>query len=318
MTGPSYDRRVPRFFRPAFVHRAGETWVAVDDLQPVAVALDATGDVLDVVSWQDVPAPREIDWPWRQVQASGSELWVHDRPSGPTVRIGVSAAGALTVAPSTLPQRAPGMTVGYSRFARSGTADPGWRFTSRLDDFRWTAEVERTRAGDSRTWPLGPGSLIRWSTTGEQAAVCVRRADKRPWAFRPRHDLLLVGAESGPVTALPEGLDVAERCWPLPDRKQVALLLARYLPFTVSECRTVLEAGGTDVEFSVRDLDGLPRIETTFRLDPSGPRFVHVDEPVDELGRPTGLNFYTVLLAEDINGSRMYERTSEADAPIYL
>ena len=111
---------------------------------------------------------------------------------------------------------------------------------------------------------------------------------------------------------------VAELCWPLPDRKQVALLLARYLPFTVGECRTVLESGGIDVEFGVRDMDGLPRIETSFRLDPSGPRFVHVDEPVDELGRSTGLSFFTVLLDEDINASPLYERTSETDAPIYL
>jgi hypothetical protein len=316
MTGPGYDPDVPRHFRPSFVHHADGIWVAVDDLQPVAVALDQDGAVLDVVSWRDVPAPREITWPWRQVQALGSTVWVHDRPAGPTVRIEVVAGGRLAVTPSEPAERAPGMTVTYNRFSRSGASPTaGWRFASNLADHRWTAEVHRDGAG---SWPLGPGSIIDWATAGTTAAVCVRRADKRPWAFRPAHDLVLVGGPDGPVTALPGGLDVTELCWPLPDHKQVALLLARYLPFTVAECRTVLEAGGTDVGFSVRDLDGLPRIETTFRLDPAGPRFVHVDEPVDELGRPTGLSFFTVLLDEDINGSPLYERASETDAPIYL
>jgi hypothetical protein len=144
MTGPSYDQIVPRHFRPSFVHRAGDNWVAVDDLQPVAVALDQGGAVLDVVSWRGAPAPREITWPWRQVQALGSTVWVHDRPAGPTVRIEVASGGRLTVAPGELPARAPGMTVDYSRFSRSAVLDTGWRFTSGLTGFRWTAEVERT------------------------------------------------------------------------------------------------------------------------------------------------------------------------------
>jgi hypothetical protein len=311
-----------RRFRPTFVHDVGGVWLATDDLQPVAVALSAGGEVVDVVSWNRIPAPQQVAWPWRRVHAVGSAVWVQDRPDGPTVRIDVSAAGNLSVAQAPPPEiMAAPAPPAYSRFARSGEFEAGdgtgWRFASVLDDFRWTSEVHRVGADGTTAWSLGAGSIVSWATAGPAAAVCVRRAPKRPWAFRPDHDLILLGANS-PAIAVPDGLDVTELCWPRPSADHVAGLLADYLPFTVGECRTAIQSGATDVGFTVRDLDGLPRIETTFRLSEPGPRFVHVDEPVDELGRSVGLQFLNIMLDEDLNGSRLYRRAFEPDSTVFL
>ncbi len=311
-----------RRFRPAFVHDVGGVWLAIDDLQPVAVALNSAGKVLDIASWSRIPAPQQVAWPWRRVLAVGSAVWVQDRPDGPTVRIDVAAAGNLSVTQTEAPETTAAPTPpAYSRFARSGefeaTDGTGWRFASVLDDFRWTSEVRRVSADDTTTWSLGPGSIVSWATAGPAAAVCVRRAPKRPWVFRPDHDLILLGADT-PAIALPDGLDVTELCWPRPSAGHVAGLLADYLAFTVGDCRTAIESGATDVGFTVRDLDGLPRIETTFRLGEPGPRVVHVDEPVDELGRLVGLQFLNIALDEDMNGSPLYRRTFESDSTVYL
>src|SRR4051812_8993346 len=94
-----------REFRPAFVTDLAGGWLAVDEQQPVAVAVDATGEVVDIISWPGLPAPQRFEWPRREVVADGFSVWVHDRPDGPSVRIGGGPERGFSVTPTPLPPR---------------------------------------------------------------------------------------------------------------------------------------------------------------------------------------------------------------------
>jgi hypothetical protein len=292
-----------RQFRPSFVVGLPVGWLAVDEQQPIAVAVDPTGDVLDVVSWNRLPVPERFDWPRREVVTDGRTTWVHDRPDGPTVRIDLGPAGALTVTAGPLPERSPDLARSYSRFALSRELT-GWRFSSLPIDHRWTAQAEH---GD-QVWSLGDGSITSCAVAGAAAAVCVRRAPKRPWTFRPDHHLVLLDGGGSTTTALRDGLDTVELSWRGPDRDAVDRALTDYLPFTIGECRQAAAAGATDLRFEVADLDGLPTIATSFRWGPDGTRFVRVDEPLDEVGRIVGFQALGIILDEDLRGSDLYHR----------
>jgi hypothetical protein len=289
-----------RLFRPSIVVAVPGGWLAVDEQQPVAVELDPTGRHRNTVSWNRLPAPTQFGWPRREVAVAGGSVWVHDRPDGPTVRIARTPAAGLDATAEPLPPRAAGEVRAYTRFALSGEpGGAGWRVRSELDGYRWTASVER---GD-QVWSLGERSITSCAVSGATAAVCLRRAPKRPWAFRPHHQLVLLEEGVPPVDALPDGLDVGEMSWPAPSSADVDRALADYLPFTVAECRQAVAAGATDVRFEVADLDGLPTITTTFGWGPDGTRFVRVDEPLDEVGRLVGYRALGIVLDEDLRGS---------------
>lgn len=292
-----------RQFRPSFVVGLPGGWLAVDEQQPVAVAVDPAGDVLDVVSWNRSAAPERFDWPRREVVTNGRTVWVHDRPDGPTVRIERGPAGGLTATAEPVPERSPDQARSYSRFSLSRELT-GWRFSSLSIDHQWTAQAEH---GD-RVWSLGDGSIISCAVAGGTAAVCVRRAPKRPWTFRPDHHLVLLDGGGTMTSALRDGLDTAELSWPGPGRGAVDRALADYLPFTIGECRQAEAAGAADVRFEVADLDGLPTVATSFRWGPDGTRFVRVDEPVDEIGRVVGFRALGIILDEDLRGSDLYRR----------
>jgi hypothetical protein len=63
-----------------------------------------------------------------------------------------------------------------------------------------------------------------------------------------------------------------------------------------------MAAGARDLRIRVTGLADLPAVETSLRWREPGPRYVRVDEPVDELGRSFGLRFLNIALAEDMAG----------------
>jgi hypothetical protein len=298
-----------RAFRPATVAAVRGSWLAVDEIQPVAVALGPDGEVLDVASWNDVAPPPQIGWPTRWLVTDGSgAAWVRDEPAGPGVRLEVTPAGALAVEQQAPPAPGPGVTRAYARLGLSREltgACASWGFRSRLIGSRWEAEAQRSGPGGERSWSLGAGAVSSCAVTATAAAACVSRATKRPWTFRPARDLVVVGVDGGPRVVLRHGdLDVADRCWPAPSGDRVRAALAEYLPFSVAEARTAVLAGAEDVELHVRGFAGLPEIETSFRW--RGSRYTRVDEPLDELGRSAGFRFLNIDLHEDMTSSDLF------------
>src|SRR4051794_20647654 len=295
-----------RTFRPALVAAVRGMWLAVDEIQPVAVSLARTGDVVDVISWNDLPPPQAVGWPTRELITDGSTAWVRDQPDGPVVRIDAATTGSLTVQPVSAVPDLVGAARSHARFGlnRDLAGDEvSWSFRSRLVDFRWEAQVVRTTVAAERSWSLGAGGISSCAAAGTAAAACVSRATKRPWTFRPDRDLFLVAVQGDPVVALPhDALDITARCWPRPSPGRIQEALAEYLPFTLAESRSAMAAGASDVQIRLSGLADLPAVETSFRWGEPDRRYVRVDQPVDELGRSFGLRFLNIALAEDIAG----------------
>ncbi|MFI1990565.1 hypothetical protein [Actinoplanes sp. NPDC020271] len=84
-----------RALRPLHLFTDGDVVWAVDEFQPVAAVLDASGGMLrDLVSWPRLPPP-PLGETW-QVLSYGPDLWVQPGEGGPVGRIGrtgLAAAG---------------------------------------------------------------------------------------------------------------------------------------------------------------------------------------------------------------------------------
>lgn len=82
--------RLVRFLRPGSLFSLDSGLWVVDAFQPVAAIVDpASGALLDVVSWPELPpAAASPVWPQPVVMSDGQSLWVQQEPSGPLLRIG--------------------------------------------------------------------------------------------------------------------------------------------------------------------------------------------------------------------------------------
>lgn len=292
----AYRRDSLRYFRPSLVARVDDRYLAIDDIQPVAVLVSEVGLVLGHVAWTDLPAPRARDWPHRDVVTDGSTVWVRDLPGGPLVRI--EALSATSADPDEVPARIAEL---HSRFARSFTTAHGatrWVCASALDGLRWTATVNFESVTSSASWLLGSGSITSVATSETTAAVCVRRADKRPWQFLPAHDLYVLGSDGSEHLAVRhDQIDITRLCWPA----EPAGNIGEYLPYSLSQCQAAIRYGATDVQLTVHDVETRPIIEIAFTLD--GARYMRFDEPVDELGRMWGgMRDLGISMEEDLAG----------------
>jgi len=77
------------FFRPgSLLSLESGVWV-VDEFQPVAAIIDSgSGDILNLVSWPEVPAASRLVWPGPALMSDGSSVWAQQERSGPLLRIG--------------------------------------------------------------------------------------------------------------------------------------------------------------------------------------------------------------------------------------
>src|SRR4051794_8771010 len=94
----------PRSFEPHFVFAVGPWFVAVDRIQPVAVALSADGQVCGPVSWADlVAAPLVSPWPSRRAVVVADRVVVQDLPDGTPITLAVEATGRVRVGVEPVP-----------------------------------------------------------------------------------------------------------------------------------------------------------------------------------------------------------------------
>lgn len=278
-----------------FLSVVGTAVVAVDRVQPVAAAVSSTGDVLDVVSWSNLLGPPETaEWPGRRVAVDGARVLVQDLPDGDPVAVTLDATGRLR---AVLAGEVREVKWGYPRvFGGPWGARGRWTFRSRRDGHRWTSQVSL-----EGTWDAGRGSIVTQALIGgEVAVVAIRRADSRPWAFRPAHDLVVLDGRTGtpsPIEVPP--VDISADSW-LPRRPDIADVLAGYAPYMFGQAEVLRKRGGRDVRIGIGRLDDCPVVEWEFGLDARpGVRFFRRDEPLDELGRVAGLAFWTVLFEEE-------------------
>lgn len=288
-----------RFLAPSFLVPAAPCLLAVDRVQPVAATVSADGEVLDVVSWaQEVPPPAEAVYPNRRIGIGDGRVVVQDLPAGDPVTLTIGAGGSVTKARAADSASLwDGLRVRHTRGSSQAGGKYGeWQLRTRLYyGNRWATQVERHADGVVSVWRAGHGTFVAHAMAGDVLAVCVRRADKRPWTFDPAHELYLLRAR-GPGIATPievGPIDVTDLCWDRGERPPDGFRgMQTYLTFSTGQAEEVRRLGATDVRLVVRDLDTWPVIELSFDLpDVPGVRFVERDEPFDELGNLSGLRF---------------------------
>ncbi len=303
---------VKRLFRPALVCPLGGYYLAVDEVQPVAVIVSQAGKILDVGSWEHLEPPATGSaWPRRRLSFNESTAWLSDLPDGPSAALRIDSTAQLSVSQSDPPEASAQTTTRYSKYSLShssnGSNSTHWTYLSQLDWFHWNSGVQLETGTLLHTWDLGSGSITSYATVEATTAVCVRRAHKRPWGFRAPYDLyLLSGVNSGdhsPIRVAP--LDISSRRWvPASSASDHSEVIARYLKYSLAEYQAALRAGARAVKLDLEGLDVDPVIELSFTLDSTpGIRYRRIDRPLNELGIESGgLRDLGIFLEEDLSG----------------
>ncbi len=284
--------------------------VVLDDVQPVGVALDQSGSVGEVFSWNHLSPPSTFAWPPRNVVALGDTFWVSSPPDGDVARITVAGGAVRATSVSredAFPRLEESIPVRY-RFTASGSlsSESGtWQYASSLEGTTWRSSVTfwpEKQSDASYSWDLGTGSITGACAVGSRIFATVRRANKRPWEFRPRAEIISADLASGQQAVLrSDMLDITSMCWgnlPQIDRQA---LEKKHFPQAVSQCLAIERLGAKDVGLLVSGLERDPRIEISFR-HPSRPgvRCVRTDLLAGELGYEVGLLNMGIFLEEDL------------------
>jgi hypothetical protein len=281
-----------RHLAPQFLVAMGPAVVAVDRVQPVAAAVSPSGAVLDVVSWSGlIRPPAATAWPNRRIAVEGDRIAVQDLPDGQPVALSIDPAGVLAAA-----RCEPAATWRHPRLLAAIPRSVGpWEFRTQRDGYRLTAEV--THGG---SWSAGRGSIVAHAVLEDVALVAIRRADVRPWALAPRHELVVVdGQSAAPRPAPITPIDISDHCWPL-RRADSVPLLRDYLKYTFGDVAVLRKRGARDVRVHIAGIGANPVIEVEFSLDMApGRRFVRRDEPFDELGNLAGLAFWNIIFDDE-------------------
>ncbi|SFT95762.1 hypothetical protein SAMN04487904_115110 [Actinopolyspora lacussalsi subsp. righensis] len=312
-----------RPFRPGFICTTGSCFVAIDQVQPVAISLSPAGEVLDVTSWADQVSPavtkkRTIasgkdcvfvcDWPPSLSASSGM------RTPFATVVIAVAPSGQLSASVSECteipPQsrrdrylKDPKDTYTIEDIHIIEEIQQNWVFRIHLIGKNWHSEVlYETERID---FPA-PAHITSQAVLGNVAAMCVQRANKRPWTFRPKCDIQLATAtEYGLTSTQISSIDIGHLCWPR-ERNGTAVRreLGQYLDFACGSLYAAISKGAYDPQIVVHGIGLDTVIELWFKLDVfPGIDFCRQDIPFDETGNIAGLRAYTIMLDEDIEFS---------------
>ncbi|GAB2750398.1 hypothetical protein GCM10027174_26330 [Salinifilum aidingensis] len=306
-----------RPFRPGFVRAVGSCFVAVDEVQPVAMSLSPSGEVLDVTSWAEQTTP--VTTKTRTIAAGEDRAFVRDwptslsAPSAPraplaTVAIDVASDGQLSPTVGEVAEVPPQNR--RDRHLRH-TEEPhtieefqqDWTFRIHLTGVAWHSEA--FHASERVDFPA-PAEIRSQAVLDNVAAICVQRANKRPWPFHPDCDIqLLAAAEHGLATAQVPNPDIAHLCWPRQrDDLAVRRELGEYLDFALGNLDAAAEHGAREPQMIVHGTGLDTVIELRFRLD-AFPETVlcRRDVPFDETGAVSGLRARNVVLDEDIEFS---------------
>lgn len=307
-----------RMLRPSLVTTVGKAFLAVDEVQPVAVLLSPSGEVLDKVSWRDEiePVTERKGWPRRRLISwgndvtildEGCESWAHvSAESNKRLQLHPAVAISDLIAPSD-------STASQTRISTNITFDRGeanWQATSQLDDLWWTSKIVIDLREDRcrRRWQFNEfGSITSGTLLDDNAptmAFCIRRAHKRPWQFRPEYSLVLTSRSADEVELLSiREIDITELCWRQSyDYLRTARLMSDYISYSYAEYLSAHRAGATMVDIRIRSLDSLPVIELRFMLPQlPGTVFRRLDVPFDEVGAfGSGLRDLGIFLEEDL------------------
>lgn len=287
--------------------------IVLDDVQPVGVILDQSGSVGNVFSWNHLSPPSAFAWPPRNVVALAHTFWVSSPPDGDVVRVTVSGGAASATSTTSvrrednLPRLKESTPVRY-RFTASGSvsSESGtWEYASNLEGTTWRSHVTFWSANQPDTphaWDLGTGSITGACAMGSKIFATVRRANKRPWEFRPKAEIISVDLTSGQQTVMrSDALDITSMCWEELPQVGRQTLEKKHFPHAVSQCLAIEEIGAEDVGFMVSGLERDPRIDILFshRSRP-GVRCVRTDLLAGELGYEVGLLNLGISLEEDL------------------
>lgn len=296
-----------RYFRPSIVIPVGLRVIVLDDVQPVGVVLDQSGSVSKVFSWNHLCPPSAFAWPPRNVVALEDTFWVSSPPDGDVVRVTVSGGATSVRREDTFPHLKGSTPVRY-RFTASGSvrSESGtWQYVSDLEGTMWRSSVTfwpEKQPDAPHAWDLGTGSITGACAIGSNIFATVRRANKRPWEFRPKAEIISVDAASGQQTVLrSDMLDITSICWENLPQINRQTLEAKHFPHAVSQCLAIEELGAKNVGFMVSGLARDPRIDISFfhRSRP-GVRCVRTDLLAGELGYEVGLLNLGISLEEDL------------------
>lgn len=327
-----------RLFSPRFVTALGSHFVAVDRVQPVVVSISADGQLRDIRSWsQEVTVPELSTWPNQQFSLHGKTLFFQRLPAGEIVAIQAGANGNLeTWAVDRVPAGAsvtvqPRMwTAPPIRYPTPGGDGTTWLIESMLDQFFWSARVTLNSKGGVSRWLdiPNPASIVSYSSIGtEVAALCVQRANKRPWPFCPEIELWLTFAGPGVLYSqvLPS-IDITDLCWENDLTSEAVLRrkseLSSYLSYSAGQYQGVREYGAEDVELVLSgDVStGDSTIDIRFMLDEvPGVTSLRRDKPFDELGNLAGgLRDMNVSLVEDLQAGLAQRLRSDGPETVAL
>lgn len=300
-----------RYFRPVFLERVGSYLVAIDEIQPVALLFDDSGRVAGTVEWGWAAGPTKAVWRPRTIATSDRALWIDDGAEADVVRLDITEAATCDV------QRVaalPGQNEARHRpyvLWRSHLTVPAvggtWHTRSALGDsgVSWYASVQWRPNGSEaavRECDLGFGSIHAAVAHGEDVVVAVRRAGKRPWAFRPPVDLLRIAPTGHVETVLAhDALDVSYYCrGPSPHAPTARSLVWDRLRHEMSSDRSDMPHA-SDIACTVRDWNADPVFELSFD-HPARPgvRLVRRELLRTELGFRQSAGDMSVYLWEDL------------------
>ncbi|MFD2419752.1 hypothetical protein [Amycolatopsis pigmentata] len=309
-----------RLFSPRFVTALGPHFVAVDRVQPVVVSISADGQLLDTRSWsREVAVPEASTWPNQKFAIDGRTLFAQSLPTGETVAVEVGADGRLEHGVADRWPAEASVVVRPRMWSAPPIVSPDhgddgrtWSVRSKLDQFSWSADVTLTgKGGEIEALNIPePASVVSYSSIGaETVALCVQRANKRPWPFSPDIEMWLISAQPEGLSShvLPD-IDITGLCWEKdmsPERKiKRQVEFSNYLSYSTGQYQGVRECGADNIELAVSgDVSaGEPVIDLRFTLDDiPGVTFVRTDRPFDELGNVAGgLRDMNVSLVEDL------------------
>jgi hypothetical protein len=262
-----------------------------------------------------VLAPEATPWPPRRVDAGEDRVVVRDLPDGPPVTLVIGPDGEVCANLDPTPAELLPRTSYSPLWAAPEPSVAPWTYGSTLrDGYSWSGRIGHAGAADLAF----PASIIGFAPAADVALVCLQRADKRPWPFRRRTELVLLTVHGDRISpqAVPNP-EIGALCWPSRFRELAGTgALHEYLRYALRQADATEEIGVHDVRFVLRDTLTDPEIETRFR-HPDFPdhEFRRIDRPFNELGNlGEGLRDMNVSLGEDIESgllAHLVSRTTD-------
>lgn len=272
--------RSERQFRPAYLAVDSTVVWIVDEVQPVAVALETDVEQpFRLVSWGQLASPPRGARPGsRHVVSDGKLAIVHDKQSDYAVILSEPVPRIVNIdfyrklvdsSPTSLYSSSRRLGTQHANLAQSDRSikhitcliEPTvntTRIRPQLDALIIRSGLEVTENSDvPNRNSLGLGRMTAGLIIKEDVWLCIRRSPLRPWTWRPTAtlDILMPGPVStNAVHKQPlNNIDISDKCWPLSASVDALNALAETFYHDYTEY------------FRTRDFD-MPKMLTTLQL----------------------------------------------------